>query len=80
MSKIGDVKSILQILQVPPNQQSDLCCLVLLAMASIKEKNSWKQVQNNWIRIHDVIQFIKENYNVTYAENSRGNYKKTSDA
>lgn len=38
MSKIGDVKSILQILQVPPNQQSDLCCLVLLAMASIKEK------------------------------------------
>ena len=76
MSKIGDVKSILQILQVPPNQQSDLCCLVLLAMASIKEKNSWKQVQNNWIRIHDVIQFIKENYNVTYAENSRETIRK----
>lgn len=40
MSKIDDVKDILKTLQVPTKQQSELCCLALLAMANLKEEDS----------------------------------------
>ena len=36
----------------------------------------WTSATNNWIRIHDVIAFTKENYGVTYAENSRETFRK----
>lgn len=63
-------------LQVPIKQQADLCCLVLLAMADIKESDLWSYASNRWIRIHDVIVYIKENYGVAYAENSRETLRK----
>ena len=63
-------------LQVPPRQQADLCCLVLLAMANIKESDSWSDATNEWIRIHDVIAYIRDNYGVSYAENSRETLRK----
>lgn len=61
---------------MPPRQQADLCCLVLLAMANIKESDSWSNAKNEWIRIHDVIVYIRENYGVSYAENSRETLRK----
>lgn len=64
MSKIDDVKAILKTLHVPSKQQSELCCLTLLAMANLKEDDPWENVSNNWTRIHDVIQFIGSNYGV----------------
>lgn len=76
MSKIDDVKDILKTLQVPTKQQSELCCLALLAMANLKEEDSWKNVSSKWTRIHDVIQFIGSNYGVHYAENSRETFRK----
>lgn len=76
MSKIDDVKAILKTLHVPAKQQSELCCLTLLAMANLKEDDSWENVSNNWTRIHDVIQFIGSNYGVNYAENSRETFRK----
>ena len=63
-------------LQVPAKQQADLCCFVLLAMANIKEQDSWADATNSWFRIHDVIAYTKENYGVTYAENSRETFRK----
>lgn len=57
-------------------QQSTLCCLTLLAMAGIKKEGHFKDASNNWIRIHDVIQFIGEEYGVLYAENSRETFRK----
>lgn len=76
MSKIEEAKKILTALQVPSNQQNDLCCCVLLAMANVSESMSWQEAQNNWIRIHDVIAFVGEKYNVVYAENSRETIRK----
>lgn len=76
MSKIQEAKAILSELKVPPRQQADLCCLVLLAMANIKESDSWSEATNEWIRIHDVIVYIRENYGVSYAENSRETLRK----
>lgn len=76
MSKIEEAKSILQNLKVPAKQQTDLCGFVLLSMANIHEQDSWSTATNSWIRIHDVIAYTKENYGVTYAENSRETFRK----
>lgn len=71
-----EAKAILNELRVPARQQADLCCLVLLSMADIKEESSWTDAKNQWIRIHDVIAYIRENYGVAYAENSRETLRK----
>lgn len=39
-------------------QQGDLCCYSLLAMAGITADTDWADASNNWIRIHDIMQFI----------------------
>lgn len=76
MTKIEEARTILKELNVPQKQQADLCCYVLLAMADIKVEDKWADATNKWIRIHDVLTFIKNNYNVTYAENSRETFRK----
>ena len=76
MSKLEEAKNILNELKVPPKQQSDLCGYVILAMADIKKNYKWAEATNKWIRIHDVIAFIREFYEVSYAENSRETFRK----
>lgn len=71
-----DIKSILLSLNVTSRQQTDLCCNALLALANIKENDAWNDAKNEWIRIHDIIVFLKENYNIIYAENSRETIRK----
>lgn len=76
MSKLEEAKNILNELKVPTKQQSDLCGYVILAMANIKKDDIWANATNKWIRIHDVIAFIREFYEVSYAENSRETFRK----
>ena len=76
MKRIEEARDILKELQVPVKQQSDMCCYVLLAMAQINKKQAWSEATNNWIRIHDIIGYIKEQYDVEYAENSRETIRK----
>ena len=76
MSKIEEARQILSDLQVPIRQLADRCCYTLLAMANIQENNSWDKATNAWIRIHDVITYIKNFYGVAYAENSRETCRK----
>lgn len=76
MEKREDARSLLQQMQVPIRQQSDICCYTLLAMACIKHNSLWSEASNEWIRIHDIIAFIKEWYGVSYAENSRETFRK----
>jgi len=76
MSKLEEAKNILNELKVPPKQQSDLCGYVILAMADIKKNDKWSEATNKWIRIHDVIAFIRDFYGVSYAENSRETFRK----
>ncbi len=63
-------------LGMPKTQQADICCYVLLAMAGIKPDTLWKDAGNEWIRIHDIIQFANIYYGSTYAENSRETFRK----
>lgn len=74
--KLEETRSLLNELCVPIKQQTDMCCYVLLAVANIRENDTWSAVSNKWIRIHDIIVFIKEHYGVIYAENSRETVRK----
>ncbi len=76
MDKLETIKNLLADVGMPDKQQSDLCALTMLGLANLKEGDSFKKASNNWIRIHDVIQFINDNYGVTYAENSRETFRK----
>lgn len=76
MDKIETAKYLLDRIGMPNQQQSTLCCLTLLAMADIKNEDSFDNASNNWIRIHDVIEFIDKEYGVVYAENSRETFRK----
>lgn len=60
----------------PKAQQADICCYVVLAMAGIKPDMSWSETTNEWIRIHDIIQFVNTFYGMSYAENSRETFRK----
>ncbi len=76
MSKIDEARQILSELQVSGKQQTELCCYTILALANLKEADSWGNATNSWMRIHDVISYIKEFYDVSYAENSRETIRK----
>jgi len=67
---------ILKALELPLAQQTDLCGNVLLALCEIGPDSTWKSATNNWIRIHDIIHFLREKYNISYAENSRETIRK----
>ena len=76
MDKINEARELLKMLGMPKTQQADICCYVLLAMAGIKQDTLWKDAGNEWIRIHDIIQFANIYYGSTYAENSRETFRK----
>ena len=76
MSKIEEARTLLKALSVPTQQQADLCCYTLLAMADIKENSSWTDATNDWIRIHDLLLFLRKHYQVVYAVNSRDTFRK----
>lgn len=79
MDKVQEAREFLQMVGMPKAQQTDICCYVLLAMAGIKPDMSWSEAENDWIRIHDIIQFVNRNYGTTYAENSRETFRKQAD-
>lgn len=76
MDKIEETREFLQKVGMPKAQQADICCYVILAMAGIKPKMLWREATNEWIRIHDIIQFSNTYYGATYAENSRETFRK----
>lgn len=76
MDKIEETRDFLDRIGMPKAQQADICCYVILAMAGIKPDMQWKEATNEWVRIHDIIQFANSYYGTTYAENSREMFRK----
>lgn len=76
MDKLEETREILKFIGMPKAQQSDICCYTLLAMAGIKPGMGWNDATNEWLRIHDIIQFISTYYGIAYAENSRETFRK----
>lgn len=76
MDNLDSSKEILKAIEMPEKQQNNLCAYTLLSLAHIYPDNNWNQANNDWIGIHDIIQFISNNYDYTYAENSRESIRK----
>lgn len=76
MNKIEEAREFLKEVGMPKLQQADICCYVLLAMAGVKPDMQWDKATNDWMRIHDMIQFVNSFYGTTYAENSRETFRK----
>lgn len=76
MDKILETRKFLKDIGMPKQQQADICCYVILAMAGVKPEMSWNEATNEWIRIHDIIQFANTYYEASYAENSRETFRK----
>ena len=76
MDKISETREFLKNIGMPKQQQADICCYVILAMAGVKPEMSWNEATNEWIRIHDIIQFANIYYGTSYAENSRETFRK----
>lgn len=76
MNKVYEAKDILKDIGMPVQQHTELCCYTLLAMADIKPDTSWSYATSKWIRIHDILAFLRDNYNIIYAENSRETFRK----
>ena len=76
MDKVDALKATLNEVGFPSQMQADVCIYSILALAGIKRNTQWKNATNEWMRIHDIIQFANKNYDVNYAENSRETFRK----
>lgn len=76
MDKISRIKKLLADIGLPVAQQSNICALTVLGMAGLKKTTKWIKASNEWVRIHDIILFVNNNYEVNYAENSRETFRK----
>lgn len=78
MTKRQEAKRALSELGMPVRQTSDMCCLVLLSLLRLSPKDDWSKATSDWLRIHDVILFLKKAYRMSYAENSRETIRKAA--
>lgn len=76
MDKLTRIKKLLNVVGLPKAQQADLCAYVILALSNIKQSTPFAKATNQWMRIHDIITFTNNNYNKSYAENSRETFRK----
>jgi hypothetical protein len=76
VDKVEEIRDFLKNVGMPKAQQTDICCYVMLAMAGIKPEMAWRESTNDWLRIHDIIQFTNNYYGTAYAENSRETFRK----
>lgn len=71
MNKTEEAISILLSLGMPKAQQNERSALTLLALANIRPNDSWKNTQQPLLRIWDIMEFMRANYDKDYAPNSR---------
>ena len=76
MDKVDALKATLNEVGFPSQMQADVCIYSILALAGIKKTTQWKNATNEWMRIHDIIQFANSYYYKGYAENSRETFRK----
>lgn len=76
MDKVDALKATLNEVGFPSQMQADVCIYSILALAGIKKVTPWKKATNEWMRIHDIIQFANNHYYKGYAENSRETFRK----
>ena len=77
MNKIEEAKQILDALRMPSSQQNEISSLTLLALCGIKEKDNWKDSKQKSLGVSNgIMTFVNENYNKTYAPNTRETFRR----
>lgn len=77
MSRLTDAEKILSDLGVPDQYNNDLMRYAFLALLDLNDGSSWSEATNNKrMRLHDIFGYIKDVFNVAYAENSRETLRK----
>ncbi|HTN75886.1 MAG TPA: BsuBI/PstI family type II restriction endonuclease [Pirellulaceae bacterium] len=71
MSKPNEALEILKRLGLPKQQQNDRSCLTLLALAGLREDDSWSKAGRPLLRIWDIMGWMRDHYDKDYAANSR---------
>jgi hypothetical protein len=71
-----DARMILSAIGMPRKQQADICIYTLLALARVSNNTSWTSATNEFMRIHDVIMYLREKFDICYAENSHEIFRK----
>ena len=71
MSKREDALEIVKSLGLPKQQQNERSALTLLALAGLREADSWSRVSRPLLRIWDIMGWMREHYGKDYAANSR---------
>lgn len=71
MSKITEAQTVLDELQLPSAQQTEMAALTLLVLAQLDEDTPWSDAKRQSLRIHDILQEMNSRYGRTYAENTR---------
>lgn len=78
MGKLEEAKEILKKLGMPKQQYNDRSGYVLLALAGVREDDSWNDASINSLRIVDMMNFMAEHYEKIYKPNSRETIRKES--
>jgi type II restriction enzyme len=74
MPKVDEANEILIALGLPrPNVKA---AYTLLALADMHERKGWRSAGGKTKRIHDIIKYIRDVFRVTYAENTREDFRK----
>lgn len=77
MGKLDEAKEILKNFGVPLAQQNTISAYTLLALCGLKKRDSWKESTARRLTLSkDIMAFIKEKYNKTYAANSRESFRR----
>lgn len=63
--------NIIKSLGLPKQQQNERSCLTLLALAGLKETDSWQDVSRPLLRIWDIRDWMRDQFGKDYAANSR---------
>ena len=66
--KVSEALSVLNYLGLPASR---LAAFTLLAFVQIGAEQAWNEAQRKSLRLHDVLEWIAEQYGVRYAENTR---------
>lgn len=78
MSKRDDALEIIKSLGLPRQQQNERTALTLLALAGLKEGDAWSKVGRPLLRIWDIMGWMRDHYDKTYAANSRETIRRQS--
>lgn len=74
MSKLDNAKQILTLIECP--RSNDLAGNVLLALANIKKTTKWSDAQNALYTTRDIMDFMRDEYDLNYKPNTRETVRK----